>query len=220
MKIKFLVFAGFFIPFFSLSQVPVSKEPLHHNVLDNGHVRLLDVHIPSGDTSLFHIHETPSVFLILTDANTGSQVISEEDRSKSPIKYYGNIWFEDFYLKSRIHRVFNNDQHEFHVMDIELTNKNYKVIDSPLRQVSFSFLFEEKPVRAYRLNLYLGSKISIQARRGDILTILLSDSVSSVLVNKKSFSMKGDFIYIPSGENISFINSGTEKAEFAFFELK
>ncbi|HEX3080985.1 MAG TPA: hypothetical protein VHQ04_11000, partial [Puia sp.] len=45
------------------SQVPVSQEPLHHKVLENNHLRLLDVHIPPGDTSMFHIHATPSVFV-------------------------------------------------------------------------------------------------------------------------------------------------------------
>ncbi len=58
-----------------------------------------------------------------------------------------------FMKQPRIHRVWNSDTTEFHVMDIELTNKNYITIDSPIHQAGFYILFDEKPVRAYRLDL-------------------------------------------------------------------
>ena len=203
---------------------------MHHNILDNGHVRLLDVHIPAGDTSRFHIHATPSVFLILTEANTGAEIISEEDRKDNPIRNYGNIWFEGFYIKPRIHRVYNNDTHEFHVMDIELTNRNFIEIDSVINQDAFNFLFEEVPVRAYRLKLLPGSSVSLEPRKADILMILLSDSALNTFINKtplgatraseKSFRKKGDYQYINSGNAIKIENDGTKENEFAFFELK
>ncbi|HEY2349805.1 MAG TPA: hypothetical protein VGH64_12340 [Puia sp.] len=202
------------------AQIPVSQESRHHKILENDHVRLLDVHIPPGDTTLFHIHATPSVFLILHNVRTGSQVISEEDHSKSPIPHFGNMWFEGFYVKPRIHRVWNNDSSEFHVMDIELTNKNYVTIGEPVKQAPFKFLFDEKPVRAYRLDMNPATDISIGISRADILMILLTDSVSSVHVNKKDFQKKGDFLYVSSGTSIEAENKGKTEAAFAFFELK
>jgi hypothetical protein len=202
------------------AQIPVSQEPRHHKVLENDHLRLLDVHIPPGDTSMIHIHATPSVFVILNNVKTGSQVISEEDHSNSPIPHFGNIWFEGFYEKPRIHRVWNSDSSEFHVMDIELTNKNYKTIDGAVKQAPFTFLFDEKPVRAYRLDLQPATNISILPDGADILMILLTDSATSVQVNEKDFHKKGDYLYVTSGTNLGIKNSGHEKATFAFFELK
>lgn len=205
---------------FCLAQIPVSQEPRHHKILENDHLRLLDVHIPPGDTSMIHIHATPSVFVIINNVKTGSQVISEEDHSKSPIPHFGNIWFEGFYEKPRIHRVWNNDSAEFHVMDIELTNKNYITIDEPIKKAPFTFLFDEKPVRAYRLDLQPAAIFSILPDKTNILMILLTDSATSVHVNKKDFRNKGDFLYISSGTNLELKNGGHEKATFAFFELK
>jgi hypothetical protein len=202
------------------AQIPVSQEPRHHKVLENDHVRLLDVHIPPGDTSQIHIHATPSVFVVLNNVKTGSQVISEEDHSNSPIRHFGNIWFEGFYEKPRIHRVWNSDKAEFHVMDIELPNKNYISIDPPIVQESFRFLFEEKPVRAYRLNLKPEANVSIEPRRADILMILLTDSARSVQVNETDFRKKGDYLYITSGTALLVKNVSQANAEFAFFELK
>jgi hypothetical protein len=200
--------------------IPVSQEPRHHKVLENNHVRLLDVHIPPGDTSLFHIHATPSLFVILNNVKTGSQVISEEDHSNSPIPHFGNIWFEGFYEKPRIHRVWNSDQSEFHVMDIELVNKHYVTPDPPIQQAYFTFLFEEKPVRAYRVDLKPAANLSLTGRAADILMILLTDSVSAVFVNKKGFRKKGDYLYISSGTSLLIENGGEVNAAFAFFELK
>ncbi len=212
------------------AQVPVSKEPMHHLILDNDHVRILDVHILPGDTSQFHIHQTPSVFLVLSNAKTGSQVIQEENHTATLFSHDGNIWFEGFYRMPRIHRVWNNDTTEFHVMDVELPNNNYVAIDSPLRQQAFTFLFEEKPVRAYRLSIKAGSKISISPRRAAVLTISLQDSLILVYsasgdVNtsnspKKYFYKKGDFAYYRPGNPIEIINEGPKNSEFAFFELK
>jgi hypothetical protein len=205
---------------FCEGQIPVSQEPRHHKILENDHLRLLDVHIPPGDTSLIHIHATPSVFVILGNVKTGSQVISEEDHTNSPIPHFGNIWFEGFYKKPRIHRVWNSDKSEFHVMDIELTNKNFITIREGTRQAPFEFLFDEKPVRAYRLDTGPGLNISLAGGKPDILMILLSDSATSVQTNEKSFQKKGDYLYIPAGTALNIRNSGESKAEFAFFELK
>jgi hypothetical protein len=202
------------------AQIQVSEESRHHKVLENDHVRLLDVHLPPGDTSLIHIHTTPSVFLILQNVKTGSQVISEEDHSKSPIPHFGDMWFEGFYMKPRIHRVWNSDTSEFHVMDIELVNKNYTSIEGPVKQAPFTFLFDEKPVRAYRLKTDPATNLTIAAGRTDILMILLTDSVGPVRVNKKDFQKKGDYLYISSGTSLDLKNTGSTIAEFAFFELK
>jgi hypothetical protein len=104
-------------------------------------------------------------------------------------------------------------------MDIELTNKNYIPIDRPIQQASFTFLFDEKPVRAYRLNLSPAVPASLAARKADILIILLTDSATA-FVNKKGFYKKGDYLYVSSGTSITFNNAGSGSAEFAFFELK
>jgi hypothetical protein len=220
---KYLLFTLTFLTacLFSKEQVPVSKEPLHHNIFENGHVRLLDVHIPPGDTTRIHIHATPSVFVILTnEVHVGSQVISEEKRANLNTTDNENIWFEGFYRQPRIHRVWNKDTTEYHVMDIELTGKNFIPISPAIQDKSFTLLFDEKPVRGYRINLDSAAVISLPARKADVLIIRLTDSSGAVYINEKVFYKKGDWLYIPGGRAIRFSNEGTTKAEFAFLELK
>jgi hypothetical protein len=203
------------------AQVPVSKEPRHHNILENSHIRLLDVHIPPGDTTQIHIHATPSIFVILTNkVKVGSQVISEEKRARLNPADDENIWFEGFYKQPRIHRVWNSDTLEYHVMDIELTNTNFIAIDSPISQKAFTLLFDEKPVRAYRLRMANVANIPVPARKADILVIRLTDSKNNIYINGKSLLKMGDYIYIPSDKPFEIINGENSKDEFGFFELK
>src|ERR1700754_338996 len=102
------------------AQVQVSQEPRHHKVFENEWVRILDVRIGPGDTSQYHKHSTPSIFIVLGNTKTGSQAIIE------PIHRSFNkesIWFEGFYDTPRIHRVWNEDTVEFHTIDMELLHK-------------------------------------------------------------------------------------------------
>ncbi len=200
------------------AQVAVSKEPRHHNVFENNVVRVLDVHVPPKDTSQFHKHETPSVFIVLTPAKTGSEVIMEEIKATALSKD-ATISFEGFYTKPRIHRVWNEDTTEFHVMDIEILNKKPHSIGSPIQQKAFKLLYDEKPVRAYRLMLEEGKNIHLQ-RPTPVLIIGLNDALESISVNKKLFSRKGDFLFIHGGQKIEITNTNHQAFSFAVLEFK
>src|SRR5436190_20723571 len=76
MRKKYL-FVMILLPSLSTAaQVPVRDEPRHHNVFENGYVRLLDVFVSPRDTTQFHVHNIPSVFTTFTKTATGSQLIS------------------------------------------------------------------------------------------------------------------------------------------------
>src|SRR5260221_10243708 len=101
------------------AQVPVSKEPSHHVVFTNEKIRVLNVLLPPGDTTLYHIHSTPSVFISLSTTRTGSQLINEQAMYSNSVP--GNIGFENLSAPhTRTHRVWNADRATFHVIDVEL----------------------------------------------------------------------------------------------------
>ena len=202
---------------FCQAQIQVSKEPMHHNVFENDRVRILDVHIPPGDTSLIHKHSTPSVFLVLTNTKTGSQVIVEPAKIRLT---EGNIWFEGFYDKPRIHRVWNSDTTEFHVIDMELLHDKPDSIEPPLHIKSFTPLLDEKPVRGYRFTLPAQSTLVVPRRKAPIVVIGLTDTGGSVMANNTSFTKKGDYMFVQPGSSINFSNKGAAEQNFAVFELK
>src|SRR6188474_2716272 len=118
------------------AQVHVRNEPRHHNVFENEFVRILDVHLSPKDTTLYHLHNTPSVFIIFTNTNVGSQLKGGPPQKGANIK--GLISYDSL-SAPRIHRVWNEDTSWFHVMDVELTSKlqkgNIPVLQHPSLQL-------------------------------------------------------------------------------------
>ena len=199
--------------------VPVKDEPRHHNVFENSYLRVLDVRIKPGDTSLFHKHATPSVFVVLHPVKTGSEVKVEEQKATALASPDPSISFEGFYTSPRIHRVWNADTAQFHVMDIEILNKGGHAGSEPIQQEGFKLLFDEQPVRAYRLTLQKGSTTQVQ-RQTPLLIIGLTDAAQPLSVNKTSFGKEGDFLFVPAGQVVQFSNTGGEAYSFGVLEMK
>lgn len=197
--------------------VAVSKEPMHKNVFENEYLRVLDVRISPGDTTLFHKHETPSVFISLHPAKTGSQVVIE-DGSATVLSLDRRITFEGFYKSPRIHRVWNSDTSGFHVMDVEILTKGDRKTEAPITRPDFKQLFDAQPVRAYRVTLKINQDIEIK-RNAPVLVVGLDDA-DKVMVNDKSFLREGDFLFIPSSEKIKLVNKDQKEYSFALLELK
>lgn len=219
MKKCLSIIVYFAITKLSVAQVvAVSKEPMHRNVFENGYLRVLDVHVLPGDTSLFHKHETPSVFIVLNPVKTGSEVIIESGTSKALLKD-SVITFESFEKSPRIHRVWNEDTIEFHVMDVEVFNKKRLNITPAVKPPAFKLVFDEATLRGYRLSLSSGIKITLPASY-PYLVVCLDNAANKVMVNNKSFGRKGDYLFIDPGQQVSFQNVGTETFSFAVLEIK
>ena len=197
--------------------IAVSKELMHKKVFENDYLRVLDVQIAPGDTTQFHKHETPSVFISLHPVRTGSQVIVEEG-SATVLSLDRRISFEGFYKSPRIHRVWNADTSVFHVMDIEVLTKGDKDIGEPIQGEAFKELFDAPPVRTYRVTLKSNQTIEIK-RNTAVLVVGLNDG-SNVMVNEKAFAKQGDFLFIPPSESIKLVNKMLQECSFALLELK
>jgi hypothetical protein len=58
--------------------VPVHQEPRHRLVFDSPTTRILDVQIPPGDTTLFHTHSDPILYVPISSSQTRSQRLGSE----------------------------------------------------------------------------------------------------------------------------------------------
>src|SRR5689334_22094332 len=104
-KIYFFI-AAIFLSQLTTAQPAVRNEPRHHNVFENDYVRILDVFLPPHDTTQFHIHNTPSVFIMLTKTSTGSQLAGKQP--SKDVSVAGSFWYDSL-VTPRIHRVWNED---------------------------------------------------------------------------------------------------------------
>src|SRR5215471_2421070 len=119
-------FIAVFLAHSIAAQVPVREEPRHKVALENDYIRLLDVHIQPGDTSLFHIHEIPSFFIPLSNTATGSEVqgqAPQESRMNA-----GATWYNGFEKGPLVHKVWDSDTGVLHVIDLELLSQKHTVL--------------------------------------------------------------------------------------------
>lgn len=58
--------------------VPVFEEPRHHLVLDTPSLRILDIQIPPGDTTLFHMHNSAMIYVPISSSRTRNQNLGED----------------------------------------------------------------------------------------------------------------------------------------------
>jgi len=58
--------------------MPVYQEPHHRQLFQHGSIRIIDLQIPPGDTSWFHMHDAPVFYLTTADAQTRTQILGEE----------------------------------------------------------------------------------------------------------------------------------------------
>ena len=214
----------FFLPAMLLSpsmltaQVQVSKEPMHKKVLENKYIRLLDVWVQPGDTSLFHIHSTPSVFLQLTNTTVASQVKGQDWVKDQSVK--GNAWYRSFLNDTLVHRVSNRDTVPFHVNDIEILSPYSSVAQNKL--LPFTVLFENEKAVAYRLTNSSLTK-QIISRRGPLIAELAegADILFHDANGRKSVNIRpGKYLYIKPGRSFYFSAKENEKINLVLFEIK
>jgi len=206
---------------FAQVPIPVREEPRHHVVLQNKYLRLLDVRLPPGDTTFFHIHEIPSLFVILSKTVTASQVKGENWVQGTFTSEPGYAWYNDFKNGPLIHRVCNIDTIPFHVMDIEILSgyRNTNQI-SPL---PFDTLFTNEKAFAYRINFSKKEDKKLIENCGPIVVIVISGPglvVENQNDKKQQEVLQGKFLWIEPGTNFSIQNSGTGETSAVVFELK
>ncbi len=203
------------------AQVPVHEEPRHHLVFQNTEVRMLNVLIPPGDTSLYHIHTTPSVFIFFTSTTTGSQL--QGKTASSGKSAAGHILFENLAAPNiRVHRVWNLDKDTFHVMDIELLSKDTGFLQEPLSLPDLKLEIDTAWVRAYRLSLSKGKNFILKDKARSFILVSLNNAEIKTEQSGKSQRQTvqpGTFFNIKKSASFAIENTTNATADFFLLEL-
>lgn len=202
------------------AQVAVRNEPRHHNLFENDYIRILDVVIAPHDTTQFHIHRTPSIFISLSKTATGSQLIGQQPATS--ISTPGNCWYDSL-TTPRIHRVWNEDTTWFHTMDIELIGNKPRSDELPLQDPSMQLFFQEPLVNGYHLNLQAGRNIELPESATGYLLLSTGEAFVSYQVNGHTNSRKmksGHFFWIDAGQSFSITSDDRNPASFLLFQMR
>ena len=202
------------------AQIHVRDEPRHHNVFENEFIRILDVYLAPGDTTLYHLHNTPSVFIMFTNTNVGSQIIGKQSQKGANIT--GEVSYDNLNAP-RIHRVWNEDTSWFHVMDIELTSIKQKKNIAVLQNSALKLLFNEQQVIGYNIELKAAGNIQLPASANGYLLISKSETVIELNINdaiQDRIMKPSHYIWIEAEKKFSIKIMNSQPANFALLQFK
>jgi hypothetical protein len=202
------------------AQLPVRNEPRHHNIFENNYARVLDVFIGPKDTTLYHLHTTPSVFIIFTKTKVGSQLAGQS--AQEGINLAGAISYDSLTIP-RLHRVWNEDTSWFHAMDIELTAMHHRTDIPVLKEPLLQLLFNKKEVNGYNIELNPKSKIPLPASVNGYLIVSKNETEIDYRINgavQHRIMKAGHYIWIEAGKSSSLLTGDRLAASLLLLQLK
>ena len=217
----FVLIALFFRPGQPQAQVLVHEEPRHPPVFQNDKIRILNALLPPGDTTQYHVHHTPSLFIFFTSTTTGSQL--QGAAASTSTSAAGRIIFENLAAPHlRIHRVWNMDKDSFHVMDVELLSKDSGFVQQPLTLPDLQLAIDTAWVRVYRLTLSAGNDFILRDKKRSLILVALDTALVQTKHNGKTQDQTlepGSFFEIKGRRSFSLKNRGGDAAHFALLEV-
>jgi quercetin dioxygenase-like cupin family protein len=155
------------------SPVPVLNEPRHHLKFENEYVRVFDVVVPPGDTTLFHVHSNDYAYVGIGAATLKAEVFGS-GTSQDLILKDGEARF----TKGPItHRVTNIASSPFRNITIEILKSQGAVgASTPDTSPGHSVVLENERIRIERLILEPGQSTNVHTHNLSALSVFLTNS--------------------------------------------
>jgi hypothetical protein len=200
--------------------VPVFEEPRHKPVFTNDYLRIIQARIMDKDTSLYHIHATPSCFLFVKPANYDNQVLGEGWTHPSNPKGYA--WYSSFAAGPATHRVAARPHDEIFAYDVEILNPFNKINSSSWTPLSRDTIFIADKAAGYRIKLSKKNSSFEINERGPIVAIILNGNDLEIKSNgsRKSVLKETDYFYLAPNKKHKLESSGKTDIEIILFEVR
>lgn len=195
---------------------------MHKTVFENEYLRVIDVRIPPGETSLYHIHVIPSVIVYLTQSTNRSESWPDKTlltRDISP----GQSRYAPYDEKPLTHRVTNTGASLFRVYDIELLRKPSAAMLPPLAISHAKLHWEEKRLRSSGILLAANAKTEVPATACSTLVVATAGKVQLASHGAKAGSRAlntTEYQFYPPQTRLQISNPNADQAEVVLLELK
>jgi hypothetical protein len=210
--------------------VPMDKAPFHIPVFSNDYLIVLNVNIPPGRNTGYHIHYADSVSVNLTPASQTSQTYGSSQVGPPGTGGDGEPGRVNFTNVTkdgpRTHKATNVGPTPFH--NISFILKNRAPGGPPVSDRSgvsgYTQIMENARLRAWRVVLKPGEATGQITQTAAGLRVYIHGGVLAEMVpgsaDRGMAPYEGDFIWQDAGQTRAVKNTGTTQIEFVEFELK
>lgn len=201
--------------------VPVYEEPYHRLVFERDDVRIFNTSIPAGDTSRFHRHENPTLYVVLNYSLMRNRDLGEEwtdpDPNRSPPP--GAFLFRNYADSIQEHQVDNIGTESFQVIGVI----NYTNGGEGSAGIGQEAKFSNQWFDAYHHRLEPGKSTGGHRHDNPVFVVQISEGRSHVLVDGRrgsAKSVKGNWSWHEAGVGHRLQNSGETDVELVEIEVK
>jgi quercetin dioxygenase-like cupin family protein len=204
------------------SPAEISGEPRHHAKFENEFVRVWDVTVPAGDTTLWHIHRNDNVVVTLGGASLRIETVGA-----APAEVQWKFGEVRFGKATYVHRAMNIGTTPFHNMTIEIlksppSSAEATKLKEPITRAP---VLENDRVRVYRVTLEPGQSTTMHTHVLPSLAVAITAGEIEITTEGKD---KPDRLSLPATDvrwrggpvTHSVKNVGKTRFEAADIELK
>ena len=206
--------------------VPILQAPYHLPVFRNEYITLLNVNVPPGKTTGFHIHTGDSVSVNIgaadmTNQDLGSATVGAPQRGQP-----GRVTYADYRTASKTHKAVNVGTTTFHNISFLFNSPTPWHLTPGARdgKAGYTQVIDNERVRGWRLVLEPGqSAAAITQQSPGIRIVVQGGDIVERVPGRPDRSMQphtGEFFWQDAPITREVRNAGTTRIELVEFELK
>lgn len=214
------------------AQVPLSKEPRHRVTFENKQLRILDVNIPAGDTSLDHRHDLDIVTVSMTSGTNTRIQTGKEPATDRPPRPLGDATVAEYAGKSGSHKVENTGKTAYQLFAVENLKASGWSTAPATTGLATKMTREARAFRLYDVNLSRDTSQTSHKHDVPTIAVLISGSVMSdgpdtqakanpgAPIGLKQLTQPGQWILVPPGDTHHVVRLGAGNARVVEIEVR
>ena len=214
------------------AQVPLSKEPRHRVTFENVQLRILDVNIPPGDTSLDHLHDRDIATVSMT-SGTGTRLQSPGQPwgAVRPPRPLGDATVADYAGKPSSHRIENVGKSAYQLFALENLRTSGWATSPALAAPATKLTAESRAFKIYDVRLGRDGSQTSHTHAVPTIALLISGKLMSegpdtqakanapAPVGLKQLDQPGQWVLIPRGDTHHLVRLGVGDARLVEIEV-
>ena len=214
------------------AQVPLTSEPRHRVTFENAQMRILDINIPPGDTTLDHRHDRDIVTVSMTGGTeTRVQNTGQPWTTRAP-RPLGDATVAEYTGKPGSHKVENTGKSVYQLFAVENLKASEWTTTPAATGLATKLVTEARSFRVYDVRLTQQTSQTSHTHAVPTVAVLIAGKIMSdgpdthakenapAAVGLKQLDQPGQWVLIPQGDTHHVVRLGTADARLLEIEIR
>jgi mannose-6-phosphate isomerase-like protein (cupin superfamily) len=201
--------------------VPVSQEPFHRVVFEDASLRVLDVNIPSGTTTLDHRHDHDLLIVSVGASDTRTRTPGSDWGPVRPRRVLGETSVTDYVGQPGVHAIQNVGADAYRLIAVENARERGWSALPPVAPAGAEVLADGRAFRATRVRV-TGGETAVAGVHAlpSVLILVSGDAVISRGGHAVALSPTARWTVVGAGEPFTVASKGVGESQLVAVEVR